>query len=215
MPLTIDRVSLPLTLAGALLTLLLSACSSLTPLATRDASASLGTSPARSYQEHIHLSGKMSLHYEQDNKPQFLPGNFDWEQEGSQLQLTLSSPLGSTVAKISADADGAMLERADQAPRRAANLDLLVAEALQWPLPVTGLRDWLQGFVRESGGGARVAVSTNANGQRYQVDGWTLRYLSWQDDGQLPKRLELQRDTATAGAVHLSIYLAPPTASAP
>lgn len=189
-------------LSGALLS---SACSSL-PQATTNSAERLH-SVSRSYQETIHLSGKISVRYEHNNKPQNLPGNFEWEQTGNSLQITLFSPVGQTIAKITQNERGALLEQEGKMPLQADNLDQLLADALRWPLPVSGMRDWLQGFIRQPDG-SRTALT--GSDQTISSDGWNIRYASWHASTNSPKRIDLNRYTTSAGEVILNIFIEAP-----
>lgn len=198
-----SRIFMLLTcLSGALLS---SACSSL-PQATTNSAERLH-SVSRSYQESIHLSGKISVRYEHNNKPQNLPGSFEWEQTGNSLQITLFSPVGQTIAKITQNERGALLEQEGKMPQQADNLDQLLADALRWPLPVSGMRDWLQGFIRQPDG-SRTALT--ASDQTISSDGWNIRYASWHESTNSPKRIDLNRYTTSAGEVTLNIFIEAP-----
>jgi outer membrane lipoprotein LolB len=189
-------------LSGALLS---SACSS---LPNANVSSTEQTPKAtRNYQETIHLSGKISVRYEHNNKPQNLPGSFEWEQTGNSLQITLFSPVGQTIAKITQNDRGALLEQEGKMPLQADNLDQLLADALRWPLPVSGMRDWLQGFIRQPDG-SRTALT--ASDQTISSDGWNIRYASWHESTNSPKRIDLNRYTTSAGEVTLNIFIEAP-----
>lgn len=198
-----SRIFMLLTgISGALLS---SACSSLPP-ATANSAERLH-SVSRSYQETIHLSGKISVRYEHNSKPQNLPGSFEWEQTGNSLQITLFSPVGQTIAKITQNERGALLEQEGKMPQQADNLDQLLADALRWPLPVSGMRDWLQGFVRQPDGGRTALLAAD---QTISSDGWNIRYASWHESTNSPKRIDLNRYTKSAGEVTLNIFIEAP-----
>ena len=198
-----SRIFMLLTgLSGALLS---SACSSLPPATTN--SAEPLRSVSRSYQENIHLSGKISVRYEHNNKPQNLPGSFEWEQTGNSLQISLFSPVGQTIARITQNERGALLEQEGKMPLQADNLDQLLADTLRWPLPVSGMRDWLQGFIRQPDG-SRTAL--HATDQTVSTDGWNIRYASWHASSNSPKRIDLSRYTTSAGEVTLNIFIEAP-----
>lgn len=187
------------------LSLLVSACGSLRlPPA---ASVSTATTALRSYQQQLQLSGRIQVQYQQNDKPQSLPGSFEWIQSKDSTDITLISPLGQTIATISQNAGGASLQQANQPLRSAADLDSLLNETLGWPLPVSGLRDWLQGYVLTADGKHQMlAAQENLN---LEADGWRIRYVSWQEqDGLLhPKRIDLQRYTSEAGEVSMRIII--------
>ncbi|MFZ6750492.1 lipoprotein insertase outer membrane protein LolB [Undibacterium sp. Ren11W] len=161
----------------------------------------------RNYREQINLSGRIHVLYQQNNKEQSLPGSFEWSQDHEKLHINLLNPLGQTIASIEQDAHGARLQQANQPVRSAANLDDLLVDALGWPLPVGGLKDWLQGYRRTSTE-PRSALSPQDQ-LTLTADGWQLRYVSWiQENGEIrPKRLDLQRYTPQAGDVSLKIII--------
>ncbi|MFZ6862184.1 lipoprotein insertase outer membrane protein LolB [Undibacterium sp. Ji67W] len=162
---------------------------------------------ARTYQDNIQLSGKISVRYEKENKPQQLPGSFEWEQSGQHLRINLLSPLGQTLARITLDDGKAILEQDGQSPRYAQDLDQLLQSSLGWSLPAAGMRDWLQGFIPQANG-QRLAL--HRVDQTLEDNGWTLRYASWQEQTDLPKRIELSRYTQQAGNVSISIFIQAP-----
>ncbi|WP_394781338.1 lipoprotein insertase outer membrane protein LolB [Undibacterium sp.] len=163
--------------------------------------------PVRVYHEDVELSGRILVLYFQNNREQSLPGSFEWKQDKDSTKVTLFSPTGQTVATITEDASGATLVQSKQPPKHAASLDSLMRETLGWPMPIKGMRDWMQGFVRNANG-ERVAVPAD-NDASLSSDGWQLRYVSWQDDWSLPKRIDLNRTTEQAGNVTLRVVLEP------
>jgi len=186
-------------------TLLNSACSSLPARTTGESGQH--THPARSYQDNIQLSGKIAVHYQKNNQTQNLPANFTWEQTGSALKLTLFSPLGQTMARITQNAQGALLEQDGKMPLQAENLDQLLATALRWPLPVAGMRDWLQGAIRLDNGERQLLEPVD---QTVDNAGWKIRYASWYVSPAMPKRIDLSRYTTEVGEVSLNIFIEAP-----
>ncbi len=68
------------------------------------------------------------------------------------------------------------------------------AQALGWPLPVSGLRDWLQGHA-VGADGSRFRASPQHNSVTTR-DGWRVNFVSWQDEAALlpqPKRIDAER----------------------
>jgi len=94
-------------------------------------------------------------------------------------------------------------------PRSAADVEGLTADTLGWPLPVAGLRDWLQGFATDPAG--QRLVATPANDTIVTREGWRLRYANWQSDAAAstphPKRIDLARSTEQAGEVSIRIVI--------
>ena len=87
----------------------------------------------------------------------------------------------------------------------------LTAQALGWPLPVSGLRDWLQGYATAQDGTRFVASPSHS--EVTTRDGWRLRYVSWQDGAATrvqPKRIDVSRPaTLQQEAMEIRIVLDP------
>lgn len=190
-----------MTLTGALL----SACTTVQP--------PLSPLPVAPYRDALELSGRLSVNYQKDGKSEALSGKFSWRQDGAATDVSLASPLGQTIATIKVTPGVATLTLSGQAPRAAADIDTLSAQALGWPLPVSGLRDWLQGYATAADG-SRFVASPQADRVTTR-DGWRLHYVSWQDAGNdtgatapLPKRIDAERSAGSqADAVALRIVL--------
>jgi outer membrane lipoprotein LolB len=179
------------------LALLLGACASLVPPPVPDA-------PTASYHETIDLSGRLSVLYQQNNKDESLHGSFTWAQTRDATEINLRSPLGQTIAQIAVTPGTATLTRAGEAPRSAVDVDTLTTQTLGWPLPIAGLRDWLQGHAKNTDGSAFIATP-QANSVTTS-DGWRIRYVTWNDDAS-PKRIDIERNTSYAGTVALRIVV--------
>ena len=162
----------------------------------------------RNYQQAIDISGRMSVRYQQYGRDEALHGSFEWQQRPGRTQLTLSSPLGQTIAQIAISPDGATLTQSGQPPLAAANADALTAQALGWPLPVSGLRDWLQGNVTERSGKKMLATPQDENTDIVTADGWRIRYAAWDSSAvPRPRRIDLSRTTEQAGEVALRLVI--------
>jgi outer membrane lipoprotein LolB len=132
--------------------------------------------------------------------------NFDWVQSPDQTQISLSGPTGQTVATILINAQGAQLTEAGKPPRFASDINQLSTDVLGWPLPVAGLRDWLQGFLNAE---HNTLITKATSAGAFNVDGWQMRYVSWDSSADLerPKRLDLSRQTEQVGLVSLRIVV--------
>lgn len=193
---------------AALLGVLLAGCAALTPPAAPSASA--GAQPQRPYAEAIEVAGRLSVQYRRGSVDEALHGSFSWSQTPQRTLVTLFSPLGQTLAVIDVQPGIARLTQAGQAPQVAPDADALAQTALGWPLPVAGLRSWLQGFAHDARGQAWVAAPA-AGSAVTTADGWRLVYASWQQDtpdaAARPRRIDLARQTAEAGPVNIRIVL--------
>ncbi|WP_426101435.1 lipoprotein insertase outer membrane protein LolB [Massilia sp. TSP1-1-2] len=197
--------------ATALACALLSACAT---TGTRTAPAP--DTVVGAYRDAIDLTGRLLVNYERDGKPDLLSVKFAWAQTARETGVSLLSPTGQTMAKISVTPDAATLTQGGQVPRIARDIDTLAAQTLGFALPVSGLRDWLQGYATLANG-KRFAASP-ANNTVTTADGWKLTFVSWQEvSGQdapgalpVPRRIDAQRDaTATSGQLALRILVDP------
>jgi len=146
------------------------------------------------YREQIALAGRIAVHYVRDGKSESLSGKFTWQQTREQTDVSLISPTGQIVAMIHVQPGLATLRENGKPPREASDLDRLMQQALGWSLPVSGLRDWLQGHAIAADG-SRFAASP-ARDSVATRDGWKLDYLSWIDDTAAvpqPKRIDVTR----------------------
>ena len=173
------------------------------------ATTSTSQAPVAAYRDVIDLAGRLSVNYEKDGKPETLSGKFNWSQKGERIDVALASPLGQTLAKISVTPDAAILTQTDQAPRVAKDIDTLTAQTLGWSLPVSGLRDWLQGYATAPGG--KRFTASPASNTVTTADGWRLTFVSWQDESAAqpaPKRIDAERAaTATTEPLALRIVI--------
>lgn len=163
----------------------------------------------RPYHENIVIGGRLAVQYQQHGRDEAVHGSFNWVQRTGRTTVTLLSPLGQTIAIIEITPGMSTLTQAGQAPRTAEHVDALVADTLGWPLPVSGLRDWLQGFVLESDGQRSPVPAVADSGTTTSRDGWRLQYPNWQNDGSevRPRRIDMHRSTANAGEVAIRIII--------
>lgn len=193
-------------LFSSALALLLAGCASIAPPISTPLP---GVIAAAEYHDNIDLGGRLSVLYQQNGKNEAVHGSFSWSQTTARTQVLLLSPLGQTMATIDVTPTMSTLTQANQAPRSAANVDALADQALGWPLPVAGLRHWLQGFVIDAGDKPLPVARTDA--ATIDNDGWHIQYTSWQNDAGAtsmhPKRIDLERSTAAAGPVAIRIVI--------
>ena len=201
-PLKLLRMALPISTVALLLSL--GACASLAP----HVASQPPSSQAVNYHDALDLKGRLSLRYERNGKEEAMHGSFEWSQAPQHIALTLLSPLGQTLATVEITPVSATLTQANQPPRSTADADTLIADTLGWPLPVSGLRDWLQGFVVDASG-KRIVVALQADDVITTKDGWRLHYVTWDSDGAAPrpKRIDLERYTMQAGQVSARIVI--------
>ena len=190
-----------LTLAALTCLSLLEGCSTVRPVPSE------AVADNRLYHEHIAISGRFSVSYQQDGKPLSAQGRFQWQQRGDYIDIDLLSPLGQTLARIIITPGIAMLEQSGQAKRVATSASELTEQMLGWPMPADGLRDWLQGFA-PTGPGTRRAVDQSA-AAGFDTEGWRVRYVSWQqhEHHAYPRRIDLVRLSPAANELSLRLVI--------
>ncbi len=174
--------------------------------------ANLSRDSVAAYRETVELGGRLTVNYQKDGQTETLTGKFNWNQTPAAVNVSLASPLGQTIATITVTPESATLVQGDRAPRVASDIDTLTAQTLGWSLPVSGLRDWLQGYATGADG-QRFAASPAANTVT-TADGWRLTYVSWQDASgaakPMPKRIDVARvASATVEAMEIRIVIDP------
>ena len=118
-------------------------------------------------------------------------GRFNLEIRGPQQIVELSSPLGTTVARVEIEPGGARATGGQMQEVRGADADALTQQLLGWPLPVSGLVDWIEGrpvptrAARVEREGGRVVL--------LEQDGWTIRLPEYSEATARPRRLVLER----------------------
>ena len=137
--------------------------------------------------EAFDASGRLSARHGTDA----LAANFQWRHAKETDELELVSPLGQTIAVLTGDGARIRLRTSDGRVLDARSWTELTEQGLGWPLPVDGLKYWIQGapradtaFTTEAGDDARIAV--------LRQDGWTIVYQSYVQigtDGWRPSRL--------------------------
>ena len=164
------------------------------------ATTSTNVATVAGYRDSIDLSGRLSVNYLKDGKQESLTGNYDWTQRPGRVDVTLANPLGQTIATIEVTPQSATLTQAGRAPVSEADIDTLTQRTLGWPLPVAGLRDWLQGYAVDAQG-QRFAASP-ANNTVTTRDGWRLRFVEWQDpNAAQPAPRVIHAERAAAGDI--------------
>lgn len=146
------------------------------------------------FREQITLNGRIAVHYVRDGRNESLSGKFTWQQTREQTDVNLISPTGQIVAVIHVQPGLASLRENGKPAREAYDLDSLMQQTLGWSLPVSGLRDWLQGHAVAADG--KPFAASPAHDTVVTRDGWKLDYLSWLDDSAAvpqPKRIDVTR----------------------
>lgn len=110
-------------------------------------------------QEFFALSGRLSV---RDGQRIDMAG-LRWERTPALESVTLTSPLGTTVARVWKEAGGEARLKSPDREATASDLESLIEEALGTPVPLASLRWWIQGLEAQPRDGARGAVETTFN----------------------------------------------------
>lgn len=146
----------------------------------------------RIFQQDVTLQGRLAVQYEEQGKRQSLNANFSWQQSAQQTRIVLAAPTGQALAEMLVTPEQASIttiEKDGPSSKVFANVTQMTKELLGWPLPVAGLRDWLQGFGTDAQGQRFIAPAMQDSSYTTN-EGWHLRYASWHD-AQRPKRIDL------------------------
>jgi outer membrane lipoprotein LolB len=156
----------------------------------------------------INYTGRFALAVDGVDRHETASGRFALTVDRSDVTLDLSTPLGTTVARVQSGPAGARLTvpsagglRTEEGP----DADALSLQVLGWPLPVSGISDWIEG---------RPALDRpyrldpgEAGAAQLEQDGWTIHFEPRGADGRI-RRLDMSRPRqGSAPAVSLRVVL--------
>lgn len=112
--------------------------------------------PTRAPDPGAHWSGRLALQVQAgtalpETEAQSFHAGFELSGSAEQGQLLLSTPLGTSLARLRWGPGGAALEQGGQL-RQAASLDALAQNLSGASLPIAALFDWLQGRATPAAG---------------------------------------------------------------
>jgi outer membrane lipoprotein LolB len=133
-----------------------------------------------------------------------------WRHLSDHDSMRLLVPaVGSVIAEIEADRDGAMLTTGDKKVYKSSDVQSLTREVLGWDLPLSGLRFWVTG---RADPGFPVQSEARDAKNRYAAfvqKEWHVEYLDYFGDSALPSRLSLVHDDLRLRLVVENWNLAP------
>ena len=135
------------------------------------------------------LEGRINLRVPKE----VFPGRVRWQHADTFDELWFFSPLGSTVAHLSRDAQGARLVTAEGREYQSTDLHRLAYDVLGWDLPLEGLPYWVRGLPWPQAGAGREERDAMGRLTRLEQAGWQVSVLDWSPAGVqgLPSRLDL------------------------
>ncbi|HEX4584633.1 MAG TPA: outer membrane lipoprotein LolB [Burkholderiaceae bacterium] len=156
----------------------------------------------------VNYSGRFALVVDGVDRHETMSGRFALTVDKSEVTLDLSTPLGTTVARVQSGPAGARVTvptagglRSQQGP----DPDALSLQVLGWTLPVSGIGDWIEG--RPASGRPYRLDPGQGGAALLEQDGWTIRFDPRGADGRL-RRLDMSRPRqGDAPAVSLRVVL--------
>ena len=181
-------------LSGALLPLLVAACTTLPPTGP---SSPPPQRPARDSIQTYTLEARFSIRAGGEGQS----GRIAWSHQPEGDKLLFLSPLGQGMATLESDATGARLEMSDKRSDSAPTPDELADRVLGRPLPLRRVPRWILGLCGPAGSQTRDKMG---RALEIQEDGWRVEYLAYESDEAeaLPTQLRISR-----GDVELKLRL--------
>jgi outer membrane lipoprotein LolB len=158
-------------------------------LALLAALAAAGCAELRPATEHeaveFELQGRIATRY----RDEAASGNIAWRHSKESDELLITSPVGSSIARIVRTGSEVVLTTADQKEYRAYDAEALTEQALGFRVPLAGLTDWVRGRQVE---GSQASVVRDKEGRLASLaqNGWNVEYQEFRADG-LPVRMKL------------------------
>jgi len=122
-------------------------------------------------------------------QPKAIQGNFRWQQTVNGWVLSLSSPLGATLARLSVDGTGALLRTPDGPDQRAASATALLRQAIGEPVPIDALEDWIQGRLGNASGISNITRNDVGQITGFTQGNWQVTFERYDSKG--PTRMVL------------------------
>jgi outer membrane lipoprotein LolB len=189
--------------SSLLLSIWLSGCSMLQPKPSEPPLPEPVGTPAEMHQQHIQRITGISAFYLQgrigiQTEGKGVSGATRWRHSPQLDDISMLSPVGGTVAKIIASADGVTLTTNDGKHFEADSAEDLTQEHLGWRLPLTGLPDWAIGRPAKK---LAEYMEWDAYGRitKLHQAGWEIEYPEYmQAKGyHLPKKVTLRNSKMT------------------
>ena len=116
---------------------------------------------------------------------------FDWRAEGEQHEVRLRTVASGKRWRLMFNDNGAVLEGSDIGLLRGPDPDILVAEVVGWPIPVSQLVYWLRGL--EGPTGERMLFAADGTMAEIHAPPWILEYQRFSHPPQgplMPSRIQ-------------------------
>lgn len=139
--------------------------------------------------ERFELGGRINLRVQQES----FPGRVRWQHEPPLDELWFYSPIGTAVAHLRQDQDGAVLVTSEGREYRAKQLRQLALDVLGWDLPIEAMPFWVRGLAWPQASDADIQRDGQGRPGTLSQAGWQVSYLAWDGAGVqgLPSKLDL------------------------
>lgn len=131
------------------------------------------------------LSGRIATRY----KDEAATGNVAWRHSADADEMLITSPVGSSIARVVRNGNEVVLTTAEPRDYRANDAEALTEQVLGFRIPLAGLTEWVRGRAVE---GSPATPVRDAQGRlaTLEQNGWKIEYQDYRADG-LPARLKL------------------------
>lgn len=139
--------------------------------------------------DRFELGGRINLRVQQES----FPGRVRWQHAPSFDELWFYSPIGTAVAHLRQDQDGAVLVTSEGREYRARALHQLALDVLGWDLPIEAMPYWVRGLAWPQASEADVQRDGQGRPGTLNQAGWQVSFLAWDGAGVqgLPSKLDL------------------------
>lgn len=161
----------PLMLAALLLTAVLAGCASKPVVEEPRWAAELAAAQTR-----FAIRGKVGFRRGETGGSAALT----WQQEGERYRLSANGPLGQGATRISGNAGQVRIENSSGV-RESDTPEVLLAEAIGWPVSVNSLSWWVRGLAAP---GSAASIEKDAEGRpvRIRQQDWDIVIDRWRGD---------------------------------
>lgn len=139
----------------------------------------------RPYLQEVNMAGRLSMQYAKEKVNGSVNGKFIWLQKHDNVVLTILTPTDQPVAIIEMNSNGAKITQGKQKPKSSSDADELIKKTLGIPLPVSGFKQWLQGFAKDQANKDYIGFSEKPTVTT--IEGWNITYSAWHADGRARK----------------------------
>jgi outer membrane lipoprotein LolB len=138
----------------------------------------------------LKLSGRLGI--KQGNEGH--SGSLRWLHASPKHEITVYSPIGTTVAKIEQNEAGAKLTISAKEVYEAQDADQLMEQVMGWHFPLNGMQYWVLGRVAPEGA-AEEERGTNNRLMHLKQQEWDIQYADYRPlaNLELPYRIVMKR----------------------